>query len=77
MKPPLRRTGVFRRMSSAHSPKSASPAPISSSGHHLPYHSQNVPESRWPLMMSSAITPTATRMMGPTIEGTRGPYAPT
>ena len=77
MNPPLRRTGVSLRMSSAHSPSSASPAPISSSGHHRPYHSQNVPVSRWPLITSSAITPTLTRMIGPTMEGTRGPYMPT
>ena len=76
MKLPLRRTGVFRRMSSAHSASSARPAPISSSGHHCPYQVQNAPASIWPVTTSSAITPTHTRITGPTTEGTRGPYTP-
>ena len=46
---PLRRTGVSRRISSAHSASRPSPARISSSGHQRPYHDQN-----WPAAMCAA-----------------------
>ncbi len=70
---PPRRTGTSRRRSSTHSPSRARPAPINSSGHHLPYQAQNSLPAIWPVTTSNATTPTPIKMMGPTTEGTRGP----